>query len=190
MGAGIKPNVQSSAEDESPKREDDQSSTSDGLGTVPVSQSPIERFEEYLLSRGLRKTEQRKFLVEMVFSHHEHFDADQLIERLPRRGESNYVSPATVYRTLKEFVDAGLLRSFELNGRSVYEHDYGYPEHDHLYCVKCHELSEFQSDELAELRDVIAKQPRFRVRSHRLIIHGICHECSSRKSQRRLQDRV
>jgi Fur family ferric uptake transcriptional regulator len=161
------------------------------LEAVPVSQTPIERFEEYLLARGLRKTDQRRFLVEQVFLRHQHFDADQLIEQLPRRGQPNYVSRPTVYRTLKEFVDAGLLRRFELNGRSVYEHDYGYPDHDHFYCIKCHQLSEFQSSQLTELRDEIARQHRFRVRSHRLIIQGICSECSSnRQRQRRQQDRV
>ncbi len=165
-------------------------SDDNALEAIPVSQTPIQRFEEYLVARGLRKTDQRRFLVEQVFSHHEHFDADQLIDQLPRRGEANYVSRPTVYRTLKEFVDAGLLRRFELNGRSVYEHDYGYPEHDHLYCVKCNQLFEFQSDELLKLRDMIARSHRFRVRSHRLIIQGVCQECGTRQSQRRRQDRV
>jgi Fur family transcriptional regulator, ferric uptake regulator len=160
------------------------------LEAVAVSQTPIERFEEYLASRGLRKTEQRRFLVEQIFSHHEHFDVDQLLEQLPRKGEPNHVSRPTVYRTLKEFVDAGLLRSFELNGRSVYEHDYGYPEHDHFYCVKCQKLTEFQSEQIAQLRDEIAREHRFRVRTHRFIIQGICDDCSSRKSQRRHLDRV
>lgn len=163
--------------------------SSPAFDAIEVSQTPIERFEEYLLNRGLRKTEQRRFLVEKVFSHHEHFDADQLMDQLPRKGEENYVSRPTVYRTLKEFVDAGLLRRFELNGRSVYEHDYGYPEHDHFYCVKCHKLLEFQSEQLTQLRDEIAREHRFRVRSHRLIIQGVCHECSSRRKLRR-QDLV
>jgi len=167
-----------------------ESNTSTALEAVPVSQTPIERFEEYLLSRGQRKTEQRRFLVEQVFSHHEHFDADQLIDQLPRKGEANHVSRPTVYRTLKEFVDAGLLRRFELNGRSVYEHDYGYPEHDHFYCIKCHNLLEFQSEQIAQLREEIAREHRFRVRSHRLIIQGVCHDCSSRRNQRRRQDLV
>ncbi len=167
-----------------------ESNFSTALEAVPVSQTPVERFEEYLLSRGLRKTEQRRFLVEQVFSHHEHFDADQLIDQLPRKGEENHVSRPTVYRTLKEFVDAGLLRRFELNGRSVYEHDYGYPEHDHFYCIKCHNLLEFQSEQIAQLREEIAREHRFRVRSHRLIIQGVCHECSSRRNQRRRQDLV
>ncbi|MBX3422878.1 MAG: transcriptional repressor [Pirellulaceae bacterium] len=162
-----------------------------GLEAVQVSQTPNERFEEYLASRGLRKTEQRRYLVEQVFQRHEHFDADQLMEQLPKRGQPNYVSRPTVYRTLKEFVDAGLLRRFELNGRSVYEHDYGYPEHDHLYCTGCHRLIEFQTPQLVQLRDEIARSHRFRVRSHRLIIQGVCENCSqARKSQRHRQDRV
>jgi Fur family transcriptional regulator, ferric uptake regulator len=158
---------------------------------VRVSQSPAERFEEYLQSRGLRSTDQRRYLVEQVFSRHEHFDADQLLEQLPRKGEPNHVSRPTVYRTLKEFVDAGLLRRFELNGRSVYEHDYGYPEHDHFYCMKCHQLLEFQSEKLLQLRDEVARQHRFRVRSHRLIIQGVCDDCSRGAArQRRKQDLV
>lgn len=159
--------------------------------SVSVSQSPAERFEEYLQSRGLRSTDQRRYLVEQVFSRHEHFDADQLIEQLPRKGDPNYVSRPTVYRTLKEFVDAGLLRRFELNGRGVYEHDYGYPEHDHLYCIKCHQLLEFQSDKMIQLREEVARQYRFRVRSHRLIIQGVCEACSRNASRtRRRQDLV
>ncbi|MFO0921014.1 MAG: transcriptional repressor [Pirellulales bacterium] len=160
------------------------------LGSIEVSLSPIERFEEYLQSRGQRITEQRRVLVEQVFSRHEHFDADQLIEQLPRKGAPNYVSRPTVYRTLKEFVDAGLLRSFELNGRAVYEHDYGYPPHDHLHCIHCQKLIEFQSDELIRLRDEVGRQHRFRVRSHRLTISGVCDDCARRNRDRRRQDRV
>lgn len=158
------------------------------LGNVQVSLSPQERFEEYLQSRRMRSTEQRRILVEQVFSRHEHFDADDLIDQLPRKGETGHVSRPTVYRTLGEFVDAGLLRKFELDGRAVYEHDYGYPQHDHLYCTKCRKLIEFQSDELLELRDAIARQESFQVSGHRLIINGLCEEC--RRSRRRVHRKL
>ncbi len=165
--------------------------TNKPLETIEVSLTPLERFEEYLQSRGLRNTDQRRYLVEKVFAQHQHFDAEQLIDQLPNKGFENYVSRPTVYRTLKEFVDAGLLRSFELDGRAVYEHDYGYPQHDHLYCVKCLKLFEFQSSDLISIRDAVARDHRFRVQSHRLTIHGICDNCNrSRARQRRLQDRV
>ena len=70
------------------------------LDRVPVALTPMERFEEYLRSRGMRNTEQRRILVEYVFSQHDHFDADALIEKLPRKGQPQYVSRPTVYRTL------------------------------------------------------------------------------------------
>lgn len=161
------------------------------LGTVQVALSPVERFEEYLQSRGMRNTEQRRKLVEHVFSHHDHFDVDTLIAQLPKKGEAEHVSRPTVYRTLNEFVDAGLLRRFELDGRAVYEHDYGYPEHDHLYCTGCQQLIEFQSDELKELRDLVARNHQFRVTGHRLIISGLCRDCNrTRQRKKRKQDLI
>jgi Fur family ferric uptake transcriptional regulator len=162
------------------------------LGRVQVALTPHERFEEYLYSRGMRNTEQRRVLVGCVFSQHDHFDADALMEKLPRKGEAGYVSRPTVYRTLSEFVDAGLLRKFELDGRAVYEHDYGYPQHDHLYCQSCQRLIEFQSGELLELRDRVARDHRFQIYGHRLIITGQCESCrqTKRKRPRRRQDRL
>ncbi|MDX1945110.1 MAG: Fur family transcriptional regulator [Pirellulaceae bacterium] len=163
-------------------------SDSTSLGNVPVSLSPRDRFVEYLQSRGMRVTQQRLALVEQVFSHHEHFDADQLIDQLPGSGQTGHVSRPTVYRTLGEFVDAGLLRKFILNGRAVYEHDYGYPQHDHFHCTQCNKLFEFENEELLKLRDEVAREHRFRVSGHRLIISGVCEECSraSRKARSRM----
>lgn len=166
------------------------SATNQPLASVSVAMTPLARYEEFLQSRGLRNTQQKKYLLEQVFNRHEHFDADQLIDQLPSRGDTNYVSRPTVYRTLKEFVDAGLLHRFELDGRSMYELNYGYPEHDHLYCSKCRKLIEFTSEEIVKIRDLVARQHRFRVRDHRFIIQGICDECAKKRSQGRRQDRV
>ena len=46
---------------------------------------PLDRFEEFLQSRGKRVTQQRRTIVDQVFSHHDHFDADGLLEQLRRR---------------------------------------------------------------------------------------------------------
>jgi Fur family ferric uptake transcriptional regulator len=155
------------------------------LGHVPVALSPRDRFVEYLQSRGMRVTQQRLALVDHVFSHHEHFDADQLREQLPSSGQPGHVSRPTVYRTLGEFVDAGLLRKFVLNGRAVYEHDYGYPQHDHFHCTECNKLFEFENEKLQELRDELGREHHFRVSGHRLIITGICEECSRARRRAR-----
>lgn len=152
---------------------------------VQVPLTPMNRFEEYLRSRGMRNTEQRRILIQYVFSQHDHFDADSLMEKLPGKGEPGYVSRPTVYRTLNEFVDAGLLRRFELAGRAVYEHDYGYPQHDHFYCQSCQRLIEFQSSELIKLRDRVAREHGFTVSGHRLIISGICQACAQAQQKRK-----
>ncbi|HJN08035.1 MAG: Fur family transcriptional regulator [Pirellulaceae bacterium] len=153
------------------------------LGSVDVSQSPAERFEEFLQSRGKRMTQSKRQLLDQVYSCHVHFDAESLIEQLPASSEAGHIGRATVYRVLNEFVDAGLLREFKLDGRRVYEHDYGYPQHDHLYCTQCQQLIEFESDQLLNLVNSVARERRFRVSGHRLIISGICQTC--RQSKRR-----
>jgi Fur family ferric uptake transcriptional regulator len=159
------------------------------LGTVEVSMTPLARFEEFLQARGKRITQQRRLIVEQVSRRHEHFDADQLAaEMAAHGGPRGKVSRPTVYRTLAELVEAGLLRKMTLGGRAVYEHDYGYPQHDHLHCTECNRLIEFQSDAVAAFRDAVAREHKFRVTGHRLIISGICNDCrqAKQRAKRRL----
>jgi Fur family ferric uptake transcriptional regulator len=159
------------------------------LGSVEVALSPLERFEEFVQSRGKRRSPQRRLIVEQVFSRHDHFDADELLANLRENGDRK-VSRATVYRTLGDLVEAGLLRQMDLKGRKVYEHDYGYPQHDHLHCQKCDKLIEFSSDELRELCEAVGREHQFRVLAHRLIITGVCAECSRPKRRTRPLDMI
>jgi Fur family transcriptional regulator, ferric uptake regulator len=147
------------------------------LGSVRVNLSPVERFAQFLEGRRKRVTRQRRLIVEQVFSHHDHFDAEELIEHLQPLIARRELSRPTIYRTLGELVEAGMLRAMELGGRNVYEHLYGYPSHDHLYCQQCNKLIEFHSGELEKLRDAVARQHRFEVRSHRMFVIGLCADC-------------
>ena len=169
---------------------DDLVSKDFSLGTVEVSLTPMERFEEFLQSRGKRITQQRRLIVEQVFLQHEHFDAEDLLALLSRVLPRGKVSRPTVYRTLSELVDAGLLRKMTLGTRAVYEHDYGYPQHDHLYCTECDKLVEFHSDEVIKIREAVARENQFRVTGHRLIINGVCHNCRQAKQRKRRLDLV
>jgi Fur family ferric uptake transcriptional regulator len=147
------------------------------LGSVDVKLSPAERFAQFLQSRGKRITQQRRLIVETVFSHHDHFDADELMEHLQDLIARRQVSRPTVYRTLSELVEAGMLQKMALGGRGVYEHEYGYPSHDHLYCQVCNKLIEFHSQQLERIRDEVAKEHQFEVVGHRMFITGICADC-------------
>lgn len=160
------------------------------LPAVSVSQTPEEKFREYLASRvrPQRFTDQQRDMVRYIFSQHNHFDADQLIDALKQNGFQ--VSRATVYRTLSKLVDAGLLRKLELGPRMCYEHDYGYPQHEHLHCTQCNQMIEFQSPELeAALREV-TRRHHFNATGHTLIIRGVCSECNRAKTPKRRLDLV
>lgn len=161
------------------------------LEQVAVALAPLERFEEFLQSKRKRITRQRRELVAFIFSRHEHFDADRLMAELAREKLAEKASRPTVYRTLAELVEAGLLRKMNLAGRAVYEHDYGYPAHDHLYCKQCERLFEFHSEELETIRDAVAREQKFRADGHRFIVTGICEACSqARRRSTNLLDRI
>jgi Fur family ferric uptake transcriptional regulator len=147
------------------------------LDSVEVPQPPLDRFAQFLQSRGKRVTKQRRIIIEEVFSHHDHFDADELMDHLREAIDRREVSRPTVYRTLSELTEAGLIRKMTLAGRSVYEHAYGYPRHDHLHCQVCNTLIEFQSPELDRISESVARQHDFEISSHRMFVTGICANC-------------
>ena len=160
------------------------------LPTVPVSQSPEKKFREYLASRARpqRFTEQQRDMVRYVFSRHNHFDADQLIDAL--KLEHFRVSRATVYRTLAKLVDAGLLRRLDIGSRTVYEHDYGYPQHEHLYCQQCHKMIEFQDPAIEAAIRSVCQQHNFQAQGHTFVIRGICADCNRARVTKRHLDLV
>ena len=157
------------------------------LPAVEVSHSPESKFREYLSSRPRpqRYTGQQRDMVRFIFSQHHHFDADQLIDDLKRAAFR--VSRATVYRTLAKLVDAGLLRRLEVGARTFYEHDYGYPQHEHLYCQQCRKMIEFQNPAIEAIIREVSRQHNFQSSGHTFIIQGFCSECNrARVTKRRL----
>lgn len=160
------------------------------LPAVAVSQSPEDKFREYLTSRSRpqRYTGQQRDIVRFIFKRHNHFDADELIRDMER--EELEVSRATVYRTLAKLVDAGLLRRLEFGPRMHYEHDYGYPAHEHMYCQQCGDVIEFQSATIEDLIAEVCRQHNFRPSNHTFIIRGTCSKCNQARVTKRRLDLV
>lgn len=156
------------------------------LAPENVAAAPAEKFREYLATQGMRLTHERDTIVREIFADHEHFDTDQIVARLTRnRTDGNRVSRATVYRTIKLMEDGGLVRRVARSSdREVYEHDYGYPQHDHFICAKCESLIEFRNEQISEILETIAADHGFRMTGHRLEVHGICAECARPPSRR------
>jgi Fur family ferric uptake transcriptional regulator len=159
------------------------------LQPVEVSQSPEDKFREYLASRPrpMRFTEPQRQLVRFIFSQHSHFDADQLADDAKRQG---IASRATVYRTLDKLVAAELLRQLSVGPRRYYEHDYGYPQHDHLVCESCKKIIEFQHPGMETVIREVSQQNQFKVTGHSFVLRGICPECNQARVTKRRLDLV
>jgi Fur family ferric uptake transcriptional regulator len=160
------------------------------LPPVQVAQSPEDKFREYLASRPQtqRYTQQQRDMVRLIFARHNHFDADRLIDELQQSGLR--VSRATVYRTLSKLVDAGLLRRLELGNRTFFEHDYGYPQHEHLVCERCGKMIEFQHPAVETLLRDVCGQHGFQSNGHTLMVRGTCAECNRARVLKRRLDLI
>lgn len=147
------------------------------LQAVDVAISPVEKFREWLATQGQRLTTERQIIVEEIFADHEHFDVDRVVARLSQRDDGRRVSRSTVYRAIAMLEEAGLIRKIaRADGRDLYEHDYGYPQHDHLICRKTGKLIEFQSPELDAILRKVAAEHGFRMEGHRLEVYGLSAE--------------
>ncbi|MFK7821397.1 MAG: Fur family transcriptional regulator [Planctomycetaceae bacterium] len=155
------------------------------LSHIEMSVSPVQKFREYLTTKGMRLTTEREAIVEAIFSHHEHFDREQMVERLTAQDTGGKrVSRATIFRTIASLEEAGLIRKVaRANDRAVYEHAYGYPQHDHMICERCGSLTEFVSEEINAALEEVTLKHGFRMKAHRLEVYGICDECSKPKKR-------
>lgn len=148
------------------------------LVAMELAVAPADKFREFLETKGMRLTPERETIVRAVFARHEHFDTEQLVIDLSQRKGAERASRSTIYRILKLLVEAGLLRRVaRSNDREVYEHDYGYPQHDHLICRRCGEMIEFTNEAITQALEEIAQRFGFRMTGHRLEVDGLCATC-------------
>lgn len=146
--------------------------------------------QEFLSGRGLRRTVQREAIIEAAFGTKDHFSAEELLT-LARRIEQS-VSRATVYRTLPLLVESGLLRELDLGtDTKVYDPNFvAHPTHNHLICVDCNKIIEFEDPNMELLENCITRRLGFSPASKAVKIEGHCDElratgtCRHRKPEK------
>lgn len=120
---------------------------------------------------GLRMTEQRRVVAQVLETSHDHPDVEELYSRAleldPR------ISIATVYRTVKLFEEAGILDKLEFgDGRARYE-DAERNHHDHLIDMQTGQVIEFVDPEIELLQEKIAQRLGYHLKDHRLELYGV-----------------
>lgn len=135
-----------------------------------------DRIYEFLSSKGLRKTVQRDAIIEAAFSTTEHYTAEELLAMAKKIEPS--VSRATVYRTLPLLVECGVLKEMDF-GKDYKFYDPNYidhPSHNHLICVDCSRIVEFEDRNMDTLENCISKRLGFSPANKIVRIEGTCDE--------------
>ena len=141
------------------------------------------RFSEFLARNHLRLTRERRTILDEMLQIRGHFDADQLLMHF--RGKGHAVSRATLYRTLGRLVEAGLVHKIEMaQGQARYEVMFGRHHHDHMICLTCGRLIEFESREIERLQEEICRRKGFTMTGHMHQIRGLCGGCAERAAGR------
>lgn len=142
----------------------------------PSRESVHEVLYGYLAGKGLRKTNQRAAIIEAAFATREHFNAEELLS-MARKIDCS-VSRATVYRTLPLLVESGLLRELDLGGETkIYDPNFlEHPTHNHLVCVDCRKIIEFEDPNMELLENCITRRLGFSPTNKMIKIEAHCDE--------------
>ncbi|HED36212.1 MAG TPA: ferric iron uptake transcriptional regulator [Gammaproteobacteria bacterium] len=136
--------------------------------------------KEGLKKAGLKVTLPRiKILSILEESALRHQTAENVYKTLLDQNEE--IGLATVYRVLTQFEAAGLVTRHHFEGgQAVFELNHG-AHHDHLVCVSCGKVVEFIDEVIEQHQTQIAKENKFEITEHSLIIYGHCHGCTTNK---------
>ena len=140
----------------------------------PSLKAVLGQAQAFFASKGLRFTKQREAVTTLIFKTQEHFRPEELCEQL-RKSDSS-ASRATIYRTILHLVDSGMLREISLGGgERLYDPNFlKSPHHNHLVCVDCRKIVEFEDPNLDIMQNCITRRMGFSPTEKALRIEGRC----------------
>jgi Fur family ferric uptake transcriptional regulator len=134
-----------------------------------------ERLDGYTKGKGLNSSASRNHILEIIAEQGAHFSPTQLIQKVSLRFPN--VGPATVYRNLTLFIEAGVLRQTltASSGETLYEVETE-EHHDHIVCLDCNEIFEFHDESIEKSQDRVASSMKFKPENHWHVIYARCEQ--------------
>ena len=127
--------------------------------------------EELCKKKGVRLTEQRKVIAQVMASSSDHPDVDELHKRINKLDSK--ISIATVYRTVKLFEEAGVVSKHDFKGGKARYEKAPEEHHDHLIDVNSGEIIEFVDEDIELLQKKVAEKYGYNLVDHKLELYGI-----------------
>lgn len=128
-----------------------------------------------LKKAGLKITLPRLKILEILQKPaNQHISAEDVYKILLEHDED--IGLATVYRVLNQFDDAGILNRHHFEGgKSVFEISHK-KHHDHLVCLKCGKVIEFEDEVIEKRQEEVAQRHKITLTHHSLYLYGECKE--------------
>lgn len=137
----------------------------------------LEKLEKHLSKHSLKMTVQRKIILDILSSLDHHVSLDELFQEVQK--EQKGIGMATLYRTMKLFSDAKIADELRFDdGLTRYELITG-EHHDHIICLECKHIIEFEDDIIEQRQEDIAKSNGILILSHKLELYGRCIDTKS-----------
>jgi Fur family ferric uptake transcriptional regulator len=131
-------------------------------------------------NKGLGFSNGREVVFDEVIQAHGHFSAEELVKQCKRNNRK--VSRATVYRCLREFLEAGVIRETAFGEKHLhFEHVYDEELHHHAHCIRCHSNIEFPDLKEDNVYRPILEKRGFKILGHELHFYGLCRNCFKEK---------
>jgi len=127
--------------------------------------------EERCKQKGVKLTDQRKLIAQIMSDSHDHPNVDELYKRVSKIDSK--ISIATVYRTVKLFEEAGILTKHDFKGGKARYEELPDNHHDHLIDVQSGEIVEFVNEEIEKLQETVAEKLGYQLLDHKLELYGI-----------------
>lgn len=141
-----------------------------------MKKNQMGEFARFIEEKGLKSTTQRDEIVNIFFNLKEHVSIEELHHKVQKKNPK--IGYTTVYRTLKLLTESGLAHERQFgDGQARYEPVTTEEHHDHLICLKCGAIMEFENKKIEKLQEDVAKQHGFEVKNHKLELYGYCKKC-------------
>ena len=130
-----------------------------------------ETIEKKCILKGVKLTEQRKIIDQVMSDSNDHPDVDELYKRVSKIDSK--ISIATVYRTVKLFEEIGILAKHDFKGGKARYEELSEGHHDHLIDIKTGEIIEFVDEDIEKLQKKVAEKYGYDLVDHKLELYGV-----------------
>ena len=133
---------------------------------------------EIIRSLGLKVTKQRFAILYTLLKKGNHFSAKVIFEDLKKDNTEDLdIGFATVYRFLRDLAKSGYITEIRIGGLPARYEWANQQHHDHLTCLNCHTIYEFENKSIERLQQQVALNFGFQLTDHLMELYGICSYC-------------